>query len=116
MAANSPGSSVTIPATPAVPRTREQKIDEFNSMRVQEHKLDREKQIMQKHKHERMKALRKLQNEVEALGKKEAALEETHKGINTRKRDLMATMSHEEQLSFVYEAGKAAGNKLSRQE
>ncbi|KAK7190263.1 hypothetical protein PSPO01_03984 [Paraphaeosphaeria sporulosa] len=54
------------------------------------------------------------------LGEADNAREEewAHTGvceeIKARKRDLMGTMSHEEQLDFMYEAGEAAASKRSR--
>lgn len=107
-------SSITIAATPTVPRTREQNIDTFNYIRTREIALGEDKRTVHEKKKECMEAMQKLQGEIDVLGKEEAGFGKAFEEIKVRKRHILSTMSYEEQLDFMFEAGEAAAGKRSR--
>jgi predicted nucleic acid-binding Zn-ribbon protein len=99
---------------PEVTRTREEEIETFNSIRTREQAVSQEKRTVQEKRSECMESIRRLQGEIDGLQKEEAELGTAWVEIEAKKRDLIETMSHEEQLDFMYEAGLAAASKRPR--
>lgn len=73
--------------------------------------MSQTQRTVREEKHQRVKQMKNLQDEIDALDKKEVDLCHDQEVIDKKKRDLLDTMSHAEQLKFVYDAGRTAAKK-----
>ncbi|KAJ4303113.1 hypothetical protein N0V90_002004 [Kalmusia sp. IMI 367209] len=105
--------AVPISPTTAVPpevSTREAKVNTFNTICAMKFAFETKKRTISEQIDMRVKNMRQLQEELDSLDKEEAHLMGEIETAKIKKRELLASMSmsHEEQLDFVYEAARAA--------
>lgn len=90
------------------PLPRQQAIDTYNKIRNAEQEYNDKKQARAERKRKIEEQFKKLKEEADALDKQEKESEREEEKRQVKKRDLLAMISQDDMMEFMYDAGRSA--------